>query len=167
MAASAVSRVLSFPSLASAEEELNGQLVEDAKAAARRENFAMAHFHHVERQTGQCSVDLYALLPSPTAIYKEGATGNSTRLWPWRLKRLTSANTRSRAQVCNRRQQRVHWHPAIQSLVCTEQRSPRRHNRVRAMSLVRRLIHHNQCLDRRVGRNSPRGVEAGLRNRIA
>lgn len=89
MAASAVSRVLSFPSLASAEEELNGQLVEDAKAAARRVNFAMAHFHHVERQTGQCSVDLYALLPSPTAIYKEGATGNSTRLWPWRLNRLT------------------------------------------------------------------------------
>lgn len=50
------------------EEELNGQLCKYLNAAARRENFAMAYFHHEERQTGQRRVDLSALPPNATVI---------------------------------------------------------------------------------------------------
>lgn len=42
------------------EEELNGQLCKYLNAAARRDNFSMACFHHEERQTGQRRVDLAA-----------------------------------------------------------------------------------------------------------
>lgn len=52
----------------SGEEELNGQLCKFLNAAARRENFSMAFFHHEERQTGRRRVDLSALPPDPTVI---------------------------------------------------------------------------------------------------
>jgi hypothetical protein len=52
----------------SGEEELNGQLCKYLNAAARRENFSMAYFHHEERQTGQRRVDLSALPPDPAVI---------------------------------------------------------------------------------------------------
>ncbi len=42
------------------EEALNGHLCKHLNAAARRENFAMAHFHHEERQVGRRRVDLSA-----------------------------------------------------------------------------------------------------------
>lgn len=54
--------------LVSGEEELNGQLCKYLNAAARRENFSMAYFHHEERQTGQRRVDLSALPPDPAVI---------------------------------------------------------------------------------------------------
>jgi len=50
------------------EEELNGQLCKYLNAAARRENFSMAYFHHEERQTGKRRVDLSALPPDPAVI---------------------------------------------------------------------------------------------------
>jgi len=52
----------------SGEEELNGQFCKYLNAAARRENFSMAYFHHEERQTGQRRVDMSALPPDPTVI---------------------------------------------------------------------------------------------------
>jgi hypothetical protein len=42
------------------EEALNGQLCKHLNAAARRENFSMAHFHHEERQGERRRVDLSA-----------------------------------------------------------------------------------------------------------
>ena len=42
------------------EEALNSQLCKHLNAAARRENFAMAHFHHEERQGDRRRVDLSA-----------------------------------------------------------------------------------------------------------
>lgn len=52
----------------SGEEELNGQLCKYLNAAARRENFSMAYFHHEEPQTGQRRIDLSALPPDPAVI---------------------------------------------------------------------------------------------------
>lgn len=42
------------------EEALNGQLCKHLNAAARREDFSMAHFHHEERQGDRRRVDLSA-----------------------------------------------------------------------------------------------------------
>ncbi len=42
------------------EEALNAQLCKHLNAAARRENFSMAHFHHEERQGDRRRVDLSA-----------------------------------------------------------------------------------------------------------
>ena len=50
------------------EEELNGQLCKYLNAEARKQSFAMAYFHHEEKQTGRRRVDLSALPPSPTVI---------------------------------------------------------------------------------------------------
>lgn len=60
--------------LVSGEEELNGQLCKYLNVAARRENFAMAYFHHEERQTGKRRVDLSALPPDPAVIEGRGYT---------------------------------------------------------------------------------------------
>lgn len=54
--------------IVTAEEELNGQLCKFLNAAARRESFSMAYFHHEERQAGQRRVDLSALPPEPSVI---------------------------------------------------------------------------------------------------
>lgn len=51
-----------------AEEELNSQLCKYLNSATRRENFAMAYFHHEERQTGRSRVDMSALPQNPATI---------------------------------------------------------------------------------------------------
>jgi hypothetical protein len=56
------------------EEELNGQLCKWLNVAARRENFAMAYFHHEERQGKKHRVDLSALPLEPQVI--EGRSYN-------------------------------------------------------------------------------------------
>lgn len=50
------------------EEALNGQLCKHLNAAARRENFSMAHFHHEERQGDRRRVDLSAQPIEETTI---------------------------------------------------------------------------------------------------
>lgn len=50
------------------EEALNGQLCKHLNAAARRENFSMAHFHHEERQGKRRRVDLSAQPVDETLI---------------------------------------------------------------------------------------------------
>lgn len=50
------------------EEALNGQLCKHLNAAARRENFSMAHFHHEERQGDRRRVDLSAQPIDETTI---------------------------------------------------------------------------------------------------
>lgn len=50
------------------EEALNAQLCKHLNAAARRENFSMAHFHHEERQGDRRRVDLSAQPVDETII---------------------------------------------------------------------------------------------------
>ena len=50
------------------EEALNGQLCKHLNAAARRDNFSMAHFHHEERQSNRRRVDLSAQPVEETLI---------------------------------------------------------------------------------------------------